>query len=182
MSSSPSSNSATRQIVIGYQATGTADNRVTFGIGSTNRAELDIDGSDTSWAASSDARLKTDVQNYTAGLSFLNDLRVVSFKWRAKRDVPTDLVGYHEDSDEPVHGYAGIRYHGFIAQEVRQALDQHPEVVDGQHFWKPREDGVQTTAPAALVPILVKAVQELSQKVDQLQVELSALRSGAAGG
>ena len=45
------------RIVLGGGIDGTSDNRIT--IGSVNgKAELDLDGSDTSWAASSDERLK----------------------------------------------------------------------------------------------------------------------------
>lgn len=170
--------SATAQdrIVIGREVSGSADDRITIGI-TTNKAELDLDGSDTSWAASSDSRLKTNVAPYSAGLSFINDLSVVSFNWKKKRDVPEDLVGYHADSDDPVHGKPGKTYHGFIAQDVKKALDDHPEVADGQHFWKLREDGVQTTAPSDLVPILVRAIQELSSQVALLRSELDAIKS-----
>jgi hypothetical protein len=169
--------SATAQdrIVIGREVSGSADDRITIGI-TTNKAELDLDGSDTSWAASSDSRLKTNVAPYSAGLSFINDLSVVSFNWKKKRDVPEDLVGYHADSDDPIHGRPGKTYHGFIAQDVRKALDDHPEVADGQHFWKLREDGVQTTAPSDLVPILVRAIQELSSQVALLRSELDAIK------
>ena len=162
---------ASARIVIGKGVTGTADTRMTVGA-DTDIAELDLNGTDTSWSASSDARLKTNITDYAAGLGFVNALRPVSYQWRAKRDVPPELTRHYADSSDPVHGAAGKTYHGFIAQEVRAALDAHPEVVNGQHFWEVREDSVQTLAPADLVPILTKAIQELSAKVDALQARL----------
>lgn len=159
---------ASSRIAIGKGVTATANSRVTIGIDS-NIAELDLDGSDTSWAASSDERLKKNVQDLGAGLSFLTALRPVSFQWRTKREVPAELANLHADSDDSVHGDASKIYHGFIAQEVKSVIDAHPEVVSGQHFWEVREDGVQTLAPADLVPILVKAIKELSSRVQALE-------------
>ena len=55
------------------------------------KAELDLNGSDTSWAASSDERLKENIQESTAGLSFINDLRPVTFDWKQKKDITPEL-------------------------------------------------------------------------------------------
>ncbi len=158
---------ANGRLVLGKGVTGTGNNRITVGIDS-NLAELDLDGADTSWAASSDERLKKNIQTLTAGLGFINSLRPVSFDWRTKREVDPSVPG-HADSDEPVHGESGKSYHGFIAQEVKQAIDAHPEVVTGQHFWELRENGIQTLAPADLVPILVNCIKELSNRVTALE-------------
>jgi len=158
---------ASGRLVLGKGVTGTGNNRITVGIDG-NIAELDLDGADTSWAASSDERLKKNIQTLTTGLGFINSLRPVSFDWRTKREVDPSVPG-HADSDEPVHGEAGKSYHGFIAQEVKQAIDAHPEVVTGQHFWEQRENGIQTLAPADLVPILVNCIKELSNRVTALE-------------
>jgi hypothetical protein len=158
---------ANGRLVLGKGVTGTGNNRITVGVDS-NLAELDLDGADTSWAASSDERLKKNIQTLTAGLGFITSLRPVSFDWRTKREVDPSVPG-HADSDEPVHGESGKSYHGFIAQEVKQAIDAHPEVVTGQHFWELRENGIQTLAPADLVPILVNCIKELSSRVTALE-------------
>ena len=158
---------ASGRLVLGKGVTGTGNNRITVGIDS-NLAELDLDGADTSWAASSDERLKKNIQTLTTGLGFITALRPVSFDWRTKREVDPSVPG-HADSDEPVHGELGKSYHGFIAQEVKQAIDAHPEVVTGQHFWELRENGIQTLAPADLVPILVNCIKELSNRVTALE-------------
>ena len=159
---------ASGRIALGKGVTATGNNRITIGIDS-NLAELDLDGSDTSWAASSDERLKKNIQNLGTGLSFVTSLRPVSFQWRSKREVPVELANLHADSDEPVHGDAAKVYHGFIAQEVKASIDAHPEVVSGQHFWESRDDGVQTLAPADLVPVLVNCIKELNARLSALE-------------
>ena len=63
----------------------------------------------------------------------------------------------------------GETLHGFIAQEVKQAIDNHEELADGFKMWKLKDDGTQTVADGNLVPMLVKAVQELSAKVKNLE-------------
>jgi hypothetical protein len=40
-----------------------------------------------------------------------------------------------------------------------------------------RDDGSQEVAEAALIPVLVKAIQELSAKNDALEARLAALES-----
>ena len=167
----------TAQIVIGGDFQGTGDYQAHLGFGS-NVAVLSIDGSDTSWSASSDERLKENVTTSTAGLSFLNDLRPVTFNWKKKKDVPSDMTTYYEEgSDDPCMGF-GKTHHGFIAQEVKTVLDNHTEVKNGQHIWQQDADGTQRVAPSALVPMLVKALQELSTKNDALEARIATLEAG----
>ena len=165
----------TNSIVLGIGVTGTANSRITIGDASAI-AELDLNGSDTSWAASSDRRLKENINNSEAGLSFINDLQVRTFDWKKKKDLDPALVNYYEDSDDRIHGVEGHTYHGFIAQEVLEVLENHDEVRNGLGLIKNREDGVLSAAPSALVPVLTKAIQELSTQVDELKQELKTLK------
>ena len=167
---------ASGRIVIGYNVNGTSNQRVTLGYGS-NKVEIDIDGSDTSWAASSDVRLKENIQDSSAGLSFINDLRPVTFDWKKRKDITPELDEYYkEGSEKRIHGKEGKTYHGFIAQEIEEAISNHSEVMNGLGFLNSRDDGVLTAAPSALVPILVKSIQELSAKCDSLQNEINTLK------
>jgi len=60
--------------------------------------------------------------------------------------------------------------HGFVAQEVKVAIDNHPELKDGFDMWMEDEaDGRQRLGPSALIPVLVKAIQELSARVAALE-------------
>ena len=131
-------------------------------------ATLGLDGSDTSWAAASDSRLKKDVADSTVGLSFVNDLRPITFKWQNKDKVAVDLPQYDADSSDPIFG-EGKSHHGFIAQEVKAVIDSHSDVLDGNNIWHEDPDGTQQLSQGNLVPMLVKAVQELSAKIAELE-------------
>ena len=67
--------------------------------------------------------------------------------------------------------------HGFIAQEVKEALDKHASERDSNFSgWKEGEDGMQHTSREMFVIPLIKAVQELSSKVTELQEEIKVLK------
>jgi hypothetical protein len=167
------STSASNRIVIGQSVTGTANDRITIGSGS-NIAELDLDGSDTSWAASSDERLKENIQSCDIGLSLITSLRPVTYQWKKCKDIDPAVPGYvpeYDDkgeynpaSDKRVHGEGDSVYHGFLAQESEAAIAANN--ADVMRMVKQREDGIYTVAPATLIPALVKAIQELKAEFD----------------
>ena len=59
--------------------------------------------------------------------------------------------------------------HGFIAQEIKAAIDADSSIADGFKLWDDREDGSQEVAEAALIPVLVKAIQELTARLETLE-------------
>jgi hypothetical protein len=122
------------------------------------------------WATVSDERVKKDIEDSTVGLSFINDLRPRTFNYRNKGDIPEEFKGYEKDSTEP-YKYATTN-HGFIAQEVKEVIDNHTDIANGFKLWDVRESGQQEIAETALVPMLVKAVQELSAEVEQLKSKI----------
>ena len=128
----------------------------------------------TSWGTVSDERVKKDIEDSIAGLSFINDLRPRIFKFKNKGDLPKEFKGYEKDSNVPYKN-ENVN-HGFIAQEVKVAIDNHSEIKDGFKFWDVRDTGQQEVAESALIPILTKAVQELSEKCDFLQNEINELK------
>ena len=170
---SSGSASASNRIVIGQQVSGTADNRITVG-SAGNIAELDLDGSDTSWAASSDERLKENIQTSNIGLDLIASLRPVTYQWKKCKDIDPSVPGYvpeyddegkyNPQSDERVHGDGDSVYHGFIAQESEAAIAANN--ADVMRMVKQRDDGIYTVAPATLIPALVKAIQELKAEFD----------------
>ena len=171
-------------IVIGQSVTGVGSNNFTFGSGST---DSNIAYGATSITAPSDERYKEEITTSTAGLSFINDLRPVTFKWKKEKDVPSDHEAYVEGSDTRVMLSDGETNHGFIAQEVKAAIDAHSEIKDGFRMWSEdyREDADgnkiadnrQRVAPSELIPILTKAIQELSAKNDALETRIAALEA-----
>ena len=71
------------------------------------------------------------------------------------------------DSDERVMN--GKYNHGFIAQEVKEVIDKH-NLKEGFEMWQEDEaDGRQRIGEAALMSVMVKAVQELSAQVEALE-------------
>ena len=60
--------------------------------------------------------------------------------------------------------------HGFIEQEVKEVIDNNSDIKEGFDMWKEDDtDGRQRIGEGALVTILVKAIQELSAKVEVLE-------------
>ena len=157
----------TASIVIGSNITGGGSNVVRIGTSAGN-ATLALDGSDTSWAASSDSRLKKDVADCAVGLDFIKDLRPITYKWDAKDAIANTLPQYDADSSDPVYG-SGKTQHGFIAQEVKTAIDAHSGLKNGFTMWSEDPNGTQQIAPAALIPMLVNAIQELEARIAVLE-------------
>ena len=85
------------QIVIGYNVAGNADNSFVFGNANTDSA---IAFGATSISAPSDIRLKENINDDVAGLSFINDLRPVTFNWKKEKDIPEEMKAYKAGSEK----------------------------------------------------------------------------------
>ena len=157
---------ATNQIVIGNNLIGTKDNAVFIGNDSSH-IENDFN-SDATWNHSSDRRQKTDIKDETLGLEFINDLRPVTYKHKSPSEFPKEWDSYDADDKEPMGGDKTI--HGFIAQEVKEAMDNAG--VDTFQGWSDGKDGRQRVSFEAMVMPLIKSVQELSSKVEDLEKQL----------
>jgi len=105
------------------------------------------------------------------GLDFINELRPVTFQWKKEKDVPSEMQAHVADSEKRIMN--GTHNHGFIAQEVKQVIDKY-NLKEGFDMWKEDEtDGRQRIGESALMPLMVKAVQELSAKVEELESKLN---------
>ena len=165
----PSASGGANQIAMGLVATCVGDNNFTFGNQST---DSNIAFGATSITAPSDIRLKEDIQDEKVGLDFLNDLRPVTFIWKKEKDIPTEMKAYKQDSETRTMN--GKYNHGFIAQEVKASIEKYG-LKEGFDMWQADEaDGRQRVAPAAAVPLMIKAIQELSAKVDELQEQINS--------
>ena len=147
---------ATHEYVLGA-GTGAGDS--TFRIfAAANNAHIAINGSATSFSASSDKKLKFNINNSNVGLGFINDLRPITFNWKESTGRGDGTINY-----------------GFVAQEVKQVIDNH-NVEDGQDIWSVDPEGIQCLSPPAFIPMMVKALQELSQQVEDLKKEIVELK------
>ena len=99
----------------------------------------------------SDARDKTDIQELPEGLAFIDSLNPVKFQWQTRDG----------------NGKDGTYEAGFIAQQLQSAqsradadylglvMDENPDRLEASY--------------GKLVPMLVKAIQELKSEVEQLK-------------
>ena len=157
--------------VFGYNVDGQAG-YTTIGAGGD---DIRAQNGEATWATVSDQRYKKDIVDSTAGLSFINDLQPRIFKYKNLGDLPEAFRAYEADSTEAYKN--ANTNHGFIAQEVKTAIDAHSEIKDGFRLWDDRDDGSQEVAEAALIPVLVKSIQELSAQVEALTARIAALEA-----
>ena len=140
------------QTVIGYNATGVADNSVTLGNDDVTRVNMSSDGAAVMYADgtinTSDRRFKENIEDTDLGLSFINLLRPVKYNF---------IENKHD----------GKTKYGIIAQEVIEVLNETGNLdfagIKDDNEEKLGADYVQFIAP------LIKAVQELSAKVEALE-------------
>jgi len=173
------------QIAIGYSTTVTAQYGIAIGhdiTAGTNDAVIGKSGAiitvdfdaDGTWAQSSDIRKKKNIKDDLLGLEFINDLKTKTFQWRPAEEHPEEWEHFKIDKDGNKI-YADINtdvvMHGMIAQEVKESMDK----VECDTFggWKENSNGQQEISKASFVIPLIKAVQELSAKVEELEAKLS---------
>jgi hypothetical protein len=151
-SAEASAGTTTNSTAIGYQATVVGSNHVRIG----NTAITQI-GGQVAWSNLSDARLKTNIQPSMLGLDFINQLKPVTYEFTCE-------------------GQDKIRYDGFIAQEVEQALDQLGQEFSGLCRPANENDHYSLRYSEFVVP-LVKGMQEQQTEIDQLRFDNQQLRS-----
>jgi hypothetical protein len=138
--------------ILGSTSTGIAGAFVgTTGSGST--VTLDV-----RTTSPSDIRLKEEVADADLGLSFVNQLRPVSYKLKAD---PKHQKGY-----------------GFIADEVEDLIGAESSLVYEEPDWKVGDEvGFKTIHYPSYIAVLTKAIQELSAKVDEQQKLIELLQN-----
>ena len=129
-------------------ATAIASNTITLG----NALITTLRCAVTSITSLSDARDKEDVAKLTAGLEFVKELNPVSFVW----------------NDRNEDGKHGVKDFGFIAQDLKATQEKYDmaETLGLVHEENPEK---LEASYGKLIPILVKAIQELTAKVEQLE-------------
>jgi hypothetical protein len=126
------------------------------------------------WSRTSDERIKKDIQTNTdCGLAFVNDLRTVTYKWKAPSEHPEEFKSYNALKTEASHTE---KMYGFIAQEVKSALDTHNITnFNGWNVASEDQGSQQGISYEMFIMPLVKAVQELSEKNDALEARIATL-------
>lgn len=153
----------TNSIAIGASAQVTATNAILIGPNTTNSvANSVVIGSSThtaysiytaQWTNISDARDKKEIQSLDLGLSLINKLNPVKFKWHLRDG------GRVDDADS-----------GFIAQEVLDAVG-----TDANSYLRIVNDtdpNQLRMSASYLIPVLVNAVNELTAELEMLKREI----------
>lgn len=137
--------------VIGYGASPSSSSvSYEFTLGNSSIGVLRC--AQTSITSLSDARDKKDVTDLRAGLDFINALRPVEFVWDER-----DEEGRHDIAD-----------FGFIAQDLKAAQEDAEMAEVLKLVYESNPEKLEASY-GKLLPILVKAVQELSAEVKALK-------------
>jgi hypothetical protein len=141
------------------------------------RIQIDANGSvlvdGGSVGTVSDSRVKKDIEDLSDGLSIVKQLRPVKFKYKGNTE-------YYNGDDKT--------YHGFIADEVKAIAPQYitevtnkiyddeydgSNIVDFDEELKDKKftsvDDFKTMSQTDLIPMLVKAIQELEARITALE-------------
>jgi hypothetical protein len=136
---------------------GACSNMITLGNSSITQIRAQV----TTITALSDARDKCDITTLNSGMDFLRQVRPVHFTWNMRDG-----------------GKVGVKETGFIAQELREVLDASeikPWLAD--LVISNDDDSRLEATPGKLLPLMVRAIQELQEQVDALKAEVETLKS-----
>ncbi len=138
--------------IIGYNAAAsgaTVSNQITLGNSSIATLRCQV----TTITSLSDVRDKTNIQTLDAGLDFVKQLKPVRFTWNMRDG-----------------GKVGEVDTGFIAQDLKAVQQQTGALIPGLVY----EDNpdLLEAGYGKLLPVLVKAIQDLSAEVEVLKAQL----------
>ena len=167
----PDNTASNAQIVIGTNIQGQGQNTVS--IGSNNNIIWADFSSSGSWNHISDVNLKENIIESTMGLSFINDLTPVTYNWRKKENLEGIYKEKYKDSKDNERIINDKTHHGFVAQQIKEVIENNEDVPDGFNLWTKTDDGIEGMSEGALIPILVKAIQELNQKIKILEDKIN---------
>ena len=140
---------------IGYAAnpsSSSVSNEITLGNSSVNTLRCQV----TSITAISDGRDKASIEDLPYGLDFVNSLKPRKFIWDNRAET-------NKDGEEFYSANKGKKDIGFIAQELQEVDDENLRLVYGEN-----PDRLEASY-GRLIPVLVKAIQELKAEIELLK-------------
>ena len=164
----PSGSNTDAEIVIGYGVTGQSDSYITMG---ANTGKIyNAYKTNATWTQTSDGRLKKNIQPDNLGLSFVCRLNPVTYQWKPSNEIDKSLPYYNETNERDTETVM----HGFVAQEVKAALDA--EGCSTFNGWDAgNHEGIQAISREMFISPLVKAIQELKAINDTQAATITAL-------
>jgi len=173
-----SSSALSNTTAIGYGAIVNATNKVRLGDVNVTVIEGKVP-----FTSPSDGRFKTNVSEADVkGLDFITRLRPVNYNFDTRKfqefltkDMAEDIRQKHMESD--FKESTAMRQTGFIAQEVEIAAKQaHYDFSSGLHIPESEGDNYSIAYSQFVVP-LVKSIQELNEKLNELIKENESLKT-----
>ena len=134
----------------------TQSNRVVIGDANVTNAYILV-----AWTVTSDSRDKSDVQSAPYGLQFVNELIPITYKWD-KRDK------YENSTPDGTHKESKTQL-GFLAQDVIALEKKHGGVAGDLLIADDETEESLKITETKFIPILVKAIQELTARVQALE-------------
>jgi hypothetical protein len=137
---------------ISYQGTTYIQNNLTC-------ANLTVNGTATkpgggSWAATSDARLKTDVEEYTDGMEKISQLSPIKFRYNSR-------ARHCED---------GKQYVGLAAEAVKEVMPQMVGSFKGKiDYEDEKESDILTVDPSELLFTIINSLKEIDKRLAKLE-------------
>jgi hypothetical protein len=146
-----------RAFGVSNSGTGTATAAIFLNNSGASVGSINFTTTTTTYATSSDYRLKEDVQPMVGATDRLMALKPVNFAWKVD----------------------GSRVDGFIAHEAQEVV---PEAVTGSKDAMDDEGNPQYQGidQSKIVPLLTAALQEALTKIEQLEARMAILEGGAA--
>ena len=148
----------------GVGLTGLGNNTMILGPKLVSNGTIYNIGNTTAWDQTSDVRFKTNIVDIQDNaLSLINQIKVRNFNWKEEGDLPV-VNGKPYNAHDPDKLRIGI-----IAQELEEILPQC--IGEDGH-------GYKSFNGSDVHFLLIKAIQELSAKVDTMQTEINNLKEG----
>jgi len=163
------------ETVIGNQAQGEGSQSVRLGNSTVATLACKV-----ALTVDSDARIKVDVISGSLGLNFINSLNPVRFKKKnpatwdeaIRPKIYTSRTGSDGEiiPAEPAPPTDEKYYDGLIAQEVSASISAQGTTSD---IWNENSIGKQSVKYGSLTVPLIKAVQELTARVEALEAQIN---------
>lgn len=146
--------SGANNVAIGYLAqasSASVSNEITLGNSGHSTLRCQV----TSITSLSDERDKTAISDLSFGLDFIASLRPVAFTWNTRDGAKV-----------------GVRSSGFLAQDLKAAQENAGAAEVLRLVYEENPEKLEANY-GHLMPVLVKAIQELKAEVDSLRLQLN---------
>jgi hypothetical protein len=149
-------------------------------LGISSRVWASVYANDTT-INTSDVRLKEDIEDSPLGLEFINALRPVKFRKKLSHNIghvnEDGSPILDENGEQTYTSVPGTRPHyGFIAQEIKETYPQFVDDFGGWVIADPSDpDSSQFLRYTEFISPIVKALQELSEKVVSLEARIQEM-------